>query len=136
MERDFTDHKYKLISDIPKGDDYALGELFLISETDDVPKKARVRTIFGEKILYDDFVYKKNYGMYSLFKLVFTESNISLDRDLLFRAYKLSYTETDFPHVWILFEERETVKNLDKLEERHNYNLLGDAIIKDKVPRE
>ena len=136
MERDFVDHKYKILSQIPKGNDYTLGEIFLIAETESIPKHIKVKAIVGEKVLYDEFVYLRNNGIYFEFKLVFTESKITHKKDLIFRAYKLNNTESNLPHVWIMFEEYETVRTLDALEETHHYNLLGDTNFNKEEDRE
>ncbi|UAB68705.1 hypothetical protein INR79_09080 [Vibrio sp. SCSIO 43132] len=130
MERDLEDKKYKPISQLSNNiDEYILGELFLVSNSEDLPKKVKVKTICGERIVYDELIHVSDKNLYSEFKLEFSESGLAVKDEVIIRAYKLNHGESDFPHAWILFEVINTVKILDTLEDNNNYNLLGESEI-------
>lgn len=130
MERDLDDRKYKPISQLSSNiEEYVIGELFLVSDSEELPKKAKVKAISGERIIYDELIHVSDSNLYSEFKLEFSESGLVIKDEVIIRAYKLNHVESDFPHAWILFEEIDTVKILDILEENNNYNLLGESEI-------
>lgn len=130
MERDLDDRKYKPISQLSSSvEEYVIGELFLVSDSGELPKKAKVKAISGERIIYDELIHVSDSNLYSEFKLEFSESDLVVKDEVIIRAYKLNHVESDFPHAWILFEEIDTVKILDTLEENNNYNLLGESEI-------
>lgn len=108
-------------------EEYVLGELFLVSNSEELPKKAKVKVISGERIIYDNLIHVEDRNLYSEFKLEFSESGLVVKDDVIIRAYKLNHVESDFPHAWILFEEIDAAKILDSLEENDHYNLLGES---------
>ena len=128
MERDLEDKKYKPISQLSNStEEYVLGELFLFSNSEEPPKKAKVKVISGERIIYDNLIHVEDRNLYSEFKLEFSESGLVVKDEVIIRAYKLNHVESDFPHAWILFEEIDAAKILDSLEENDHYNLLGES---------